>query len=649
MTAPDTVNAPGNDPGNAPGYRYGLTPLEFFLSQLLTGLASASALFLVACGLTIIFGVTRIVNFAHGSFYMLGAYIAYSAITALGGGFFGFWGGVILAALAAGLIGVAMEMTILRRIYHAPELFQLLATFGVVLIVQDVALYLWGPEDLLGPRAPGLTGAVAMGSQRIPEYDIFLILFAPLVLGVLWLLFHRTRFGILVRAATQDRQMVAALGVNQKWLLTGVFFLGAALAGLGGAIQLPKGNAGLTMDLGIIAEVFVVTVVGGMGSILGAYLAALLIALIRVFAVANAGSSLLGIQLWQVELVLIFAVMAVVLVVRPWGLLGKRETLTGHHGAVEPPLLAAPAALKWFALAVLALLVALPGMAGTYSLVIATEILIFALFAASLHFLMGVGGVISFGHAAYFGLGAYGAALMVKHFAWPMEAALFAAPLGGALGALIFGWFCVRLSGVYLAMLTLAFAQIAWAVAFQWIDVTGGDNGILGIWPSSWAATTPAFYGLVLVVVIVMLLAIRRIAFSPFGYALRAGRDSPLRADAIGIDVRRMRWFAFTLAGLFAGVAGGLFAFLKGSVSPDLMGIPLSVDALVMVLLGGVQTLAGPLVGAVTFTALKTELVSLTNYWRLLLGLVIVGLVIAFPQGIAGFVRDRFMAKETRA
>ncbi|KZD12256.1 ABC transporter permease [Oceanibaculum pacificum] len=623
--------------------------MEFFLSQLLTGLASASALFLVACGLTIIFGVTRIVNFAHGSFYMLGAYIAYSAIGWAGGGALGFWGGVLAAAIAVGLIGVAMEVTVLRRIYHAPELFQLLATFGVVLIVQDVALYLWGPEDLLGPRAPGLTGAVALGGQRVPQYDIFLILFAPLVLAALWLLFHRTRFGILVRAATQDRQMVAALGVNQKWLLTGVFFLGAALAGLGGAIQLPKGNASLAMDLGIIAEVFVVTVVGGMGSIFGAYLAALLIALIRVFAVANAGTSLLGIQLWQVELVLIFAVMAVVLVVRPWGLLGKRETPQGHHGAVEPPLLPAPASLKYFALAVAALLVALPTFAGTYPLIIATEILIFALFAASLHFLMGVGGVISFGHAAYFGLGAYGAALTVKHFGWPMEAALFAGPLGGALGALIFGWFCVRLSGVYLAMLTLAFAQIAWAVVFQWIDVTGGDNGILGVWPSAWASKAPAFYGLAAAVVVIMLLAIRRIAFSPFGYALRAGRDSPLRADAIGIDVRRMRWFAFTLAGLFAGVAGGLFAFLKGSVSPELMGIPLSVDALVMVLLGGVQTLAGPIVGAVTFTALKTELVSLTNYWRLLLGLIIVGLVIAFPQGIAGFVRARLMKGGERA
>ncbi|MEQ8250557.1 MAG: ABC transporter permease [Oceanibaculum nanhaiense] len=623
--------------------------MELFIAQLMTGLASASALFLVACGLTIIFGVTRIVNFAHGSFYMLGAYIAWTLIEGMGGGVLAFWGGVLLAALAVGLIGVAMEMTILRRIYHAPELFQLLATFGVVLIVQDVALYLWGAEDLLGPRAPGMMGAVAFGDQRLPEYDIFLIAFAPLVLGALWLLFHRTRFGILVRAATQDRQMVAALGVNQKWLLTGVFFLGTALAGLGGAVQLPKGNASLTMDLGIIAEVFVVTVVGGMGSILGAYLAALLIALIRVFAVANADMSVLGIQFWQVELVLIFAVMAVVLVVRPWGLLGRRETLQAHHGAVEPPLLPAPASLKWFALAVLALLVALPGMTGNYALTIATEILIFALFAASLHFLMGIGGVISFGHAAYFGLGAYGAALMVKHFAWPMEAALLMAPVGGALGALLFGWFCVRLSGVYLAMLTLAFAQIAWAVAFQWLDVTGGDNGMLGIWPSAWASSAAAFYGFAAIVVVLALLALRRIAFSPFGYALRAGRDSPLRADAIGIDVRRVRWFGFTLAGLFAGIAGGLFAFLKGSVSPDLMAIPLSVDALVMVLLGGVQTLAGPIVGAVSFTAIKTELVSLTNYWRILLGLVIVGLVVAFPQGIAGFVRHRFMGREDAA
>jgi branched-chain amino acid transport system permease protein len=247
------------------------------LVQFLTGLASAASLFLVAAGLSIIFGVTRIVNFAHGSLYMLGAYIAYSLIQVLGGGALGFWVAVLLAALAVGAIGVAVELLVLRRIYRAPELFQLLATFGVVLVVQDAALWIWGPEDLLGPQAPGLDGAVLIFGSYLPQYDLALIVLSPLVLLGLWLLFHRTRWGTLVRAATQDREMVGALGVNQAWLFTSVFFLGAFLAGLGGAAQLPKGGADLLIDLNIIAAAFVVVVVGGMGSIVGAFLAAVLI------------------------------------------------------------------------------------------------------------------------------------------------------------------------------------------------------------------------------------------------------------------------------------------------------------------------------------------------------------------------------------
>jgi branched-chain amino acid transport system permease protein len=292
-------------------------------------------------------------------------------------------------------------------------------------------------------------------------------------------------------------------------------------------------------------------------------------------------------------------------------------------------------------MALLAVLALLPAVAGDYALAVFTEVLILTLFAASLHFIMGPGGMISFGHAAYFGLGAYGAGLLVKHFAAGMLPGLAAAPLLACAGALLFGWFCVRLSGVYLAMLTLAFAQITWSVAFQWQAVTGGDNGILGVWPDGWASARWVFYYLSLGACAGGILMLRRIIFSPFGFALRAGRDSPLRADAVGIDVRRVQWLAFALAGTFAGLAGGLYAYAKGSVFPNLMAIPCSVDALVMVLLGGVQTLSGPVVGAAVFHALNTEMVRHTEYWRLLLGVSIILLVLIFPMGIAGAFRRR--------
>jgi branched-chain amino acid transport system permease protein len=255
--------------------------------------------------------------------------------------------------------------------------------------------------------------------------------------------------------------------------------------------------------------------------------------------------------------------------------------------------------------------------------------------------MMGPGGMASFGHAAYFGLGAYGAALLALRFALPMEAALVAAPLFAFAGALFAGWFCVRLSGVYLAMLTLAFAQIAWSVAFQWDSVTGGSNGLIGVWPAAWLASRTPYYYLALLVVGAALLVVWRMVFSPFGYALRASRDSPLRAEAVGIPVRRVQWAAFVAAGTLAGVAGAVYAFSKGSISPEVLSVPRSVDGLVMVLLGGVQTLTGPVWGAALFTWLEDTISRDFEYWRAAIGAVIVVLVLAFPQGIAGFVKEK--------
>src|SRR5271157_3735293 len=180
--------------------------------QALDGLASASGLFFVAAGLSLIFGVTRIINIAHGSLYMLGTYIAVTLVTAMGGSALGFWSGIVASAIIVGIIGALIEILLLRRIYAAPELFQLLATFALLLIINDATLWLWGPEDLLGPRAPGLSGAIEVLGRRMPSYDVFLIAVAPLVLVVLHALFTRTRFGRLVRAATEDREMLGALG-----------------------------------------------------------------------------------------------------------------------------------------------------------------------------------------------------------------------------------------------------------------------------------------------------------------------------------------------------------------------------------------------------------------------------------------------------
>jgi len=614
---------------------------DALLFQALNGLSTASGLFFIAAGLSLIFGVTRIVNIAHGSLYMLGIYIAYSLSTRIGGAF-GFWGGIVMTALLVGLIGAAIEMLLLRRIYRAPELFQLLATFALVLIINDATLWLWGPEDLLGPRAPGLSGAVEVFGRKLPSYDLFLIFIAPAVLIVLHFALARTRFGRLIRAATQDREMVGALGVNQAVLFTSVFALGSVLAGLGGALQVAREPANLATDLIAIGDAFVVVVVGGMGSITGAYVAAVLIAEVKALCIAIGvvDFGFVKVNFSKFTLVAEFIVMAIVLIARPYGLLGKPQGNVRSVAEPEEPIRPAAPMLKILGGAVLVLMLALPLLAQSspYLLILATDVLIAVIFATSLHFIMGPGGMHSFGHAAYFGLGAYGAALLVKTLGFPMLAGLMAAPAIALLGALLFGWFAVRLSGVYLAMLTLAFAQIVWAAVFQWETFTGGSNGVIGVWPQAPFNKAWVYYLLALTLAVIAVLLLRRFLFAPFGYAMRAGRDSPLRAEAIGIDVKRVHWIGFAIAGCVCGVAGGLFAFAKGSISPEAIAVGRSIDGLVMVLLGGIQTLVGPIVGASVFAVLQDTVMRQTEYWRALLGLIILVLVLAFPQGIAGAV-----------
>ncbi|MFT0851860.1 ABC transporter permease [Achromobacter sp. F4_2707] len=613
--------------------------LAALLVQALNGLAEASSLFLVAVGLSLIFGVSRIVNFAHGSLYMLGLYLAWTLSQNWGGSVVGFWATMLAASLLIGVVGALVEMTVLRRIYRAPEMFQLLATFALVLVFEDLALWLWGPEDLLGPLAPGLEGSVPVLGRYFPVYDLVLIAIGPLVWLGLWLLLNRTHWGRQIRAATQDREMLGALGVNPAWLFTSVFALGAFLAGLAGALQLPRQPANLGLDLAVIGDAFVVVVVGGMGSISGAALAAVIIAQLKALCIALGVVEILGVQVAFPKLTLVveFLFMAVVLVFRPWGLLGKPLTLPRAAAGAEAPLIPAGRMARALAVCVAVVALGLPLLSGVlpYATVIAQDMLIAVIFAVSLHFMMGLGGMVSFGHAAYFGLGAYGVALAFKSLGWGMAASLLAAPVLAGVAALLFGWFCVRLAGVYLAMLTLAFAQIVWSVVYQWDAVTGGSNGMIGVWPEPWLSGN-AWYGFVAVVAIAVVWLVRRLAFSRFGLALRAVRDSALRADALGMDVRRVQLVGFVIAGVLAGVAGGLFVFSKGGVSPETLMVGTSVDALVMVLLGGVQQLAGPVVGGVAFTAMRDYFVGITEYWGALFGAVILLIVMVFPQGIAG-------------
>jgi len=292
-------------------------------------------------------------------------------------------------------------------------------------------------------------------------------------------------------------------------------------------------------------------------------------------------------------------------------------------------------------LVVLALAVA-PLALPPFFLQLLTEIAIVGLFATAFNLLMGFGGMVSFGHAAYFALGAYAPALLVKRAGVPVLLALPAAPVVAAAGALLFGYFIVRLSHTYFAMLSLAFGQIVFTVIFKWKALTGGDDGLLDVWPPPLLKSPAAYYYFTLTVVGLSVLALRAIVDSPFGYALRSVRENPRRARFIGIDVRRHQLVAFVISGAFSGLAGGLFAFYNGSVFPDFAYFTKSFEPLVVALLGGVQSFFGPLAGALGFKILEW-LVSRQwpVYWPLFLGTIVILVIVLLPKGFVGLVEGR--------
>jgi branched-subunit amino acid ABC-type transport system permease component len=286
----------------------------FLLSQSISGLTAAMFLFLIASGLSLIFGVLRVLNFAHGSFYMIGAYLAFQFVQWMGAAPGRFWWAALGAALGIAILGGIVERLLLRHLYGKEELYQLLFTYALVLILSDAAKVAWGTGQLSVSRPPGLAGAVQVFGTYLPYYNLFILLLGPAIASAFWIVLHRTRAGRLIRAAALDREMLGALGVNVGWLYTGIFVLGSFLAGLGGALVTPVKTIVPGMDVEIIVEAFIVVVIGGLGSFWGTFLGALIYGQVLSF----------GILIFpRFSIFSVFALMAVVLILRPWGLLGR--------------------------------------------------------------------------------------------------------------------------------------------------------------------------------------------------------------------------------------------------------------------------------------------------------------------------------------
>jgi branched-chain amino acid transport system permease protein len=283
--------------------------------QTLAGVSNGMLLFLISAGLSLIFGVSRILNFAHGVLFMLGAYLA-ASMTAVIAESVGFLVALGVSTVGLFMVGALIETTLLRRIYHAAHEFQLLLTFALVFVIGDLVKLAWGREDRVVTMPSVLAGSTHAFGVTFPTYRMFLIGFGVVVALALWLFLHRTRWGVLVRAATMDRQILGALGVNTRIIFTVVFALGAALAGLAGALAAPIVAVGPGLQVQVLVDAFVVVVIGGMGSVLGALAASLIVGVVNAFGV---------LAFPALALVVTFLVMAVVLIARPWGLFGQPE------------------------------------------------------------------------------------------------------------------------------------------------------------------------------------------------------------------------------------------------------------------------------------------------------------------------------------
>jgi branched-chain amino acid transport system permease protein len=605
--------------------------MEVFVAQLLNGLVYGVLLFLIAAGLSLIFGLMNVVSLAHGSFFMLGAYFGLSIFRITGS----FWWALVLAPIPVIALGVLMELLFLRPLYRRGHLDQVLLTFGFTFVFLDLVQTLWGRTVLRLPVPDALQGTVQIGLGVFSVYRLCLIGFGFATALLLWLFLERSRIGAMVRAGVDNAVMAAGLGANIPALFTGIFGLGVALAALGGIAAAPVIGLYPGMDSEILIPAFIVIVIGGMGSLRGAFVGSLLIGIADTFGKAYFQS---------IALFLIYLAMTAVLLIRPQGLFGIKYT----DIAIAPSIATTsrPSTVQRNAIEFLVLLalLALPFLLTDYPRALISEIFIFAIFAMSLDLLLGFTGLMSLGHAAFFGLGAYAVAVLGAQFGINAWLGVAAGIVIAGFGAAVIGFFCVRTAGIPFLMLTLAFSQLVFSVALKWRDVTGGSDGMAiaeqpGFFGFSLSKSLPMYF-MALCFFVLTYCGLRRLLNSPLGHAFVGIRENEPRMLAIGYPTRAYKLIAFTIAGAIAGLAGGLYAIFNGFISSDAIYWTSSGDILIMTMLGGAGTLIGPAIGAAAFLLMKNVASSYSEHWLSIIGVTFICCVMFFPGGLWGMLQN---------
>lgn len=620
--------------------------MSTFIIVFLNGLGFSAILFLLASGLTLILGLARVVNFAHGSFYILGGYLFISIVNLTGN----WWMGLFIAPIILGLVGGVIEYFLIKPIYKKDELLQLILTFGIVLVIEDSIKLVWGSVPYGTNIVPTLlSGSIDIMGKALPVSSLATIIVAILVGSLLGLLFIKTRLGKQITASSSDMQMGEALGINVPRLFTSVFAFGTLFAGLGGCLITLR--VGLLPSLGLeyLIYAFAVVVIGGLGSYKGSIYGALIVGIFYSFGI---------LIIPDFAMVFVFGLLLVTLLVKPRGLFGALEytrpsSVEGQKrieiGAQIFKNLPARKIKTFGILAILGFIILIPYYVSSYWVIFLTEALVLVILALSLNLLL-TGGMLSLAHGAFFGSGAYAASLVLINITNSVVISFLLSIVVAGVIALLIGLMSLRHVEMYFSLLTLAFAQFVYTLIFKWKSLTGGDDGLSGI-------PLPAFkvfgfagnlfvpdseikyFYLVLVVFIVCLLFIRMVMRSPFGQMLHAIRENPERVTFLGINRDRYKLAVFVFAGSIAGLAGAVFAPFQMVIGPIAAHWTKAVDPLFMNIIGGINTMLGPSVGAIIFLFFKDWLSSIMEYWRIVFGIILILVALVFPKGVIEYLK----------
>jgi len=604
-----------------------------FFDQTVNGLAIGNIYALTAIGLALIFGVGNLINFAHGSVYMIGAYVGWIAIT---------WLQVplpiafVIVAVVCGGLGLLIERFGLRGLQGSARIAPLLATIGISFVLDQLTQILFSANPQSFPN-PLPEARIHLGGVTIGALDVLIAAVGITVAAILFVFLRFTKAGWALRATAQDRDAAAQMGVDVNRVNAVTYAIAAILGGFAGLLVGMYFNTvypAMSFQAGL--KGFAANLLGGLGNVPGAIFGGLLLGLIESYGVALLGATYRNL--------FAFVILILVLVVRPAGLLSARrqlppEPLTGTFVANSKPL----PVPRWALLIVVVIALLFPFIiADPYVLQILTNAWLLAMLALSLTLVTGTAGQTSLGHAGFLAIGAYSSALLTLRLGWPFELALLVSAIITAVLGTLLVMPAFRLRAHYVAIATLGIGEIVNQVILNWDSVTNGPMGIANIPP-------PAIFGIEVITprgvywyaLVLLLLAAAlqwRLLRSHLGRTWRAIREDDVAAQAYGIGLNRYKALAFAASAFVAGASGAFTGHMYSYINHETFTSSTSILALTMVILGGMGNMLGAVLGAVALTALPELFRGLADYRYLIYGIVLILLIRFRPQGLLGTV-----------